>query len=159
VLTTLCAGVGMPLGIVAGQGWECEARPVLRDYQRAKTGALFAAATAAGAEAAGAEAGRWRSLGEWLGEAYQVADDIRDVISDPLQIGKPVGRDVALGRPSVASEHGLGGAVDRFDTLVKHAVEAVPACRGAEGLRAMVRAEAERLVPRALYSERGWVAA
>jgi geranylgeranyl diphosphate synthase type II len=48
------------------------------DYQRAKTGALFAAATEAGALAAGADPAPWRALGEWLGEAYQVADDIRD---------------------------------------------------------------------------------
>lgn len=148
VLATVCSGVGMPLGIVAGQGWECEPRPALRDYQRAKTGALFAAATAAGAEAAGAPAAPWRALGEWLGEAYQVADDIRDVIADPLVLGKPVGRDVALGRPSVATEQGLGGAVEHFDGLVRRAIEAVPACRGAESLRALVRAEAERLVPR-----------
>lgn len=159
VFATVTAGVGMPLGIVAGQGWECEARPQLRDYQRAKTGSLFAAATAGGAEAAGAEAGRWRALGEWLGEAYQVADDIRDVIADPLALGKPVGQDVARGRPSAAIEQGLGGAFERFDGLVRHAIEAVPACRGAESLRVLVRAEAERLVPRAVCAERGWVAA
>jgi geranylgeranyl diphosphate synthase type II len=153
LLATLASGVGMPFGIAAGQGWECEARPVLRDYQRAKTGALFAAATAAGAEAAGQDAGRWRALGEWLGEAYQVADDIRDVIADPLQLGKPVGRDAALGRPSAAIEQGLGGALGHFDTLVRRAVEAVPACRGAEALRTMVRAEAQRLVPRPMRVE------
>lgn len=153
LLATLSAGVGMPWGIAAGQAWECESRTVLRDYQRAKTGALFAAATAAGAEAAGEDAGRWRALGEWLGEAYQVADDLRDVLADPLQLGKPVGRDVALGRPSAAREQGLCGALGRFDTLVHQAVEAVPACRGAEGLRMLVRAEAQRLVPRPMRAE------
>jgi geranylgeranyl diphosphate synthase type II len=159
IFATLSAGVGMPMGIVAGQGWECEARPVLRDYQRAKTGALFAAATAAGAEAAGGEASRWRALGEWLGEAYQVADDIRDVIADPLELGKPVGRDVALGRPSVAIEQGLRGAVCHFDNLVRRAVDAVPVCRGAEALRMLVRAEAERLVPHSVDVEAARVAA
>lgn len=153
LLSTLSAGVGMPWGIAAGQAWECESRTVLRDYQRAKTGALFAAATAAGAEAAGEDAGRWRALGEWLGEAYQVADDLRDVLADPLLLGKPVGRDVALGRPSAAREQGLGGALGRFDTLVQQAVDAVPACRGAEGLRMLVRAESQRLVPRPMRAE------
>jgi geranylgeranyl diphosphate synthase, type II len=157
VIATVTAGVGMPLGIAAGQAWECEPRPVLRDYQRAKTGALFAAATAAGAEAAGADATGWRMLGEWLGEAYQVADDIRDVVADPGQLGKPVGRDVALDRPSAARAQGLGGALDHFDGLVQRAIDAVPACRGAGGLRDLVRAEAERLVPRARCAE--WIAA
>jgi geranylgeranyl diphosphate synthase type II len=146
-------GVGMPMGIVAGQAWECEPRVALRDYQRAKTGALFAAATMAGAEAAGGVASEWAALGEWLGEAYQAADDIRDVAADPSLIGKPIGRDLALGRPSVATELGLSGAVTHFNQLVERAVDAVPACHGAQRLRAIVRAESERLVPAALCRE------
>jgi geranylgeranyl diphosphate synthase type II len=148
VMTTIARGVGMPFGIVAGQAWECEARVALSDYQRAKTGALFAAATTAGAEAAGAPSDAWRALGEWLGEAYQVADDIRDVAADPALLGKPTGQDVALGRPSSAREVGLIGALEHFRRLVACAVEAVPPCRGADALRELVRAEAERLVPR-----------
>ncbi|MFM2119824.1 MAG: hypothetical protein RL722_1292 [Pseudomonadota bacterium] len=153
LIAILCSGVGMPLGIAAGQAWECEPRVTLRDYQRAKTGALFAAATMAGATAAGSAAAPWRALGDWLGEAYQAADDIRDVAADPLLLGKPVGRDLALGRPSVAAELGLIGAVDHFHALVERAVEAVPDCRGAHRLRALVRAESERLVPAAWCSE------
>ena len=147
VLGLLARGVGQPHGIVAGQAWECEPHVSLRDYQRAKTGALFAAATMAGAVAAGSDGTPWRALGEWLGEAYQVADDIRDVAADPVLLGKPTGRDLALGRPSVAAAQGLLGAVAQFQQLVAHAVEAVPDCRGAQRLRALVRAESERLVP------------
>ncbi|MCU0967374.1 MAG: polyprenyl synthetase family protein [Rubrivivax sp.] len=149
VMASVARGVGMPFGIVAGQAWECEPRVALSDYQRAKTGALFAAATAAGAEAAGVDGERWRALGEWLGEAYQVADDIRDVMADPAVLGKPVGQDRALGRPSSAIEQGLLGAIEHFERLVACAIEAVPPCRGASGLRALVRSESERLVPRA----------
>ncbi len=149
VIGTVARGVGMPFGIVAGQAWECEPRVALSDYQRAKTGALFAAATSAGAEAAGADGETWRALGEWLGEAYQVADDVRDVLADPALLGKPTGRDVALGRPSSASEHGLAGAIEHFDRLVACAIEAIPPCRGSSQLRALVRMEAERLVPKA----------
>ena len=153
LLATVAAGVGMPLGIVAGQAWECEPRVALRDYQRAKTGALFAAATAAGALAAGADAEPWRAFGDCLGEAYQVADDIRDVAADPVQLGKPIGQDVALGRPSVAIEQGLGGAILHFDRLVARAIQAIPECPGAFRLRALVRMESERLVPQALTRE------
>jgi geranylgeranyl diphosphate synthase type II len=153
VFGLICNGVGMPMGIVAGQAWECEPRVTLRDYQRAKTGALFAAATMAGAEAAGGVASDWASLGEWLGEAYQAADDIRDVAADPGNIGKPIGRDIALGRPSVAAELGLSGAITHFHQLVERAVDAVPACAGAQRLRAIVRAESERLVPAAWCRE------
>lgn len=147
LLGTVGRGVGVPHGITAGQAWECEPRVTLGDYQRAKTGALFAAATAAGAEAAGADGQVWRALGEWLGEAYQVADDLRDVLADPVLLGKPVGRDIALGRPSSAIEQGLSGAIQHFDRLVACAIEAVPPCRGASQLRQLVRMESERLVP------------
>jgi geranylgeranyl diphosphate synthase, type II len=149
LMATIGSGVGMPFGITAGQAWECEPRVALSDYQRAKTGALFAAATCAGAEAAGMEGNTWRALGEWLGEAYQVADDVRDVMADPALLGKPVGQDVALGRPSSASEHGLSGAIEHFDRLVASAIEAIPPCRGVAQLRELVRMESERLVPKA----------
>jgi geranylgeranyl diphosphate synthase type II len=148
LMGTVCAGVGMPFGIVAGQAWECESRVSLTDYQRAKTGALFAAATMAGAQAAGAPWAPWQALGEWLGEAYQVADDIRDVACDPMLLGKPVGRDVALCRPSAASELGLEGAIAHFDRLVACAAESIPDCPGADQLRALVRQESQRLVPK-----------
>ena len=150
LIGTIAKGVGMPFGIVAGQAWECEPRVTLADYQRAKTGALFAAATAAGALAAGASAEPWRALGDWLGEAYQVADDIRDVAADPSVIGKPTGQDVALCRPSSARELGLEGAIAHFNLLVQSAIDAIPACKGENQLRALVRMEAERLIPKEL---------
>jgi geranylgeranyl diphosphate synthase type II len=137
----------MPGGIVAGQAWECESRVSVSQYHREKTGSLFAAATVAGAQSAGGDAEAWRGLGEWLGEAYQAADDIRDVVADAQQLGKPIGRDAALGRPSVARERGLPAAMRHFDQLVRNAVEAVPECRGAPMLRALVRSESERRVP------------
>ncbi len=150
LLATLSAGVGLPGGIVAGQAWESESRVSLVDYQRAKTGALFVASTACGAQAAGADPAPWRALGEWLGQAYQVADDIRDVMADPQLLGKPVGQDVALGRPSVARDLGLEGAVLHFRALIAQASDSIPECPGAAALRALVRAEAERLVPVAM---------
>ena len=148
VLGVVAKGVGMPFGIVAGQAWESESRVSLTAYQRAKTGALFVAATAGGALAAGADPKPWVALGEWLGEAYQVADDIRDVMADPSLLGKPVGQDVALGRPSSAIDLGLGGAIAYFEKLVQSAIDSVPECASREAMRQLVRMESERLVPR-----------
>ena len=148
LVQTVARGVGAPAGIVAGQAWECEPRVPLADYQRAKTGALFSAATMAGADAAGAEPGPWRLLGERLGEAYQVADDILDAAADAEVIGKPVGRDVALDRPSAVRELGIGNAIRRFDMLMEGAIESIPACPGASHLRALILMESQRLVPK-----------
>jgi geranylgeranyl diphosphate synthase type II len=153
VLQTVMRGVGMPNGIVCGQAWECEPRVALQDYQRAKTGALFVAATMAGAEAAGAPAQPWRALGECLGEAYQVADDIRDVVADAALLGKPTGQDAALGRPSSAAEWGLAASARRFTELVDRAVESIPPCPGRQQFQMLVRAEGERLVPAAVCSD------
>lgn len=150
LLTTLGRSVGTPSGIVAGQAWECEQRLDLAAYQRAKTGALFAGATAMGAVAAGACPDSWRAFGERLGEAYQVADDIHDVAADPQTLGKPTGRDVALDRPSVARELGLEGAVKRLQDMVGIAVAAIPASPRADDLRRLVLHEARRFLPKEL---------
>ena len=149
LLSILARRVGMPKGIVAGQAWECAPFVALPAYHRAKTGSLFAACTEAGALAAGADPHAWQPFGLCLGEAYQVADDIRDVALAVELLGKPQGRDIALCRPSSATELGLTGAIAHFDRLVARAAAAIPACAGASALRALVRAESERLVPQA----------
>jgi len=149
LLSIVAKRVGAPTGIVAGQAWECESYVGLAAYHRAKTGSLFAACTEAGALAAGANPERWQSFGLLLGEAYQVADDIRDAAMATEMLGKDSGQDIALCRPSSATEMGLTGAIAHFDALLARAVGAIPPCRGASALRTLVRAESERLVPEA----------
>ena len=140
-------GVGAPGGLCAGQAWESEPVAPLREYHRAKTGALFIAATAAGAAAAGADPGPWRDLGDRLGEAYQVADDLKDALADVAAIGKPIGVDMALARPSAVADLGVDGAIARLKQLIGQALEAIPDCPGAAMLEAIVKGEAERLAP------------
>ena len=108
LMLSIGQAVGVPCGIVAGQAWECEESADLAQYQREKTGALFAAATLAGAAATGSEAEPWRPLGACLGEAFQVADDILDATADPSVIGKPVGQDIAHQRPERGTRIGPG---------------------------------------------------
>lgn len=146
--TIIARAVGMPNGIVAGQGWESEAAPDLVLYQRAKTGSLFAGAAMAGAAAAGHLADPWGTLGYRLGEAYQVADDIRDVMCREKDIGKPVGQDKALGRPNAVHELGVRGAARKLVELVEDAAESVPDCIGAVVLKAQIRAQASRFLPK-----------
>lgn len=147
VIGAIAHAVGAPLGIAAGQAWECERMIDLAAYQQAKTGALFAAATVIGALAAGHRGDAWRSLGEHLGEAYQVADDIRDVTGDPDELGKPVGQDLAHRRPNAVQALGLAGAVQRLRGLVAQAADAIPACAGQAELRSLILLESRRLLP------------
>jgi geranylgeranyl diphosphate synthase type II len=151
LVSTVGSCVGAPGGIVAGQAWECEPVLDLEEYHRAKTGALFAGATMAGAAAAGHEAHPWRALGEKLGLAYQVADDIRDVAADAAEIGKPTGQDAALGRRNAVHDLGLAGAIRHLDGLVSQAVDSVPACPGAGGLRSLIVAETKSFLPKNLH--------
>jgi geranylgeranyl diphosphate synthase type II len=150
LMITVGRAVGAPHGIAAGQAWECEPNADLSQYQRAKTGALFAAATVAGAAAAGADPEPWRILGERLGEAYQVADDIGDVFSNPADMGKPTGRDSALGRPNAALTMGISGAMQHLEELANAAATSIPPCPGREELKALTLSEARRLLPRDL---------
>ena len=141
---------GSPAGLVAGQAWESETSADLGVYHRAKTGALFTAATTAGAVAAGADPAAWQALGDRIGEAYQVADDLSDAVGRPEDLGKPVGRDQAFERPSAVIELGIEGAVARLHALIQSAVGSIPDCRGADGLRQLVQLQVKRLVPKAL---------
>ncbi len=141
--------VGMPMGIAAGQAWECEPRVDLGAYQRAKTASLFSAATMSGAAAAGAEPEAWRRLGEKLGEAYQVADDLRDALADEEEAGKTTGRDAVLGRPSAALTLGIPACLRHLEDLIGEAIEAIPPCPGRQALEQLILLEARRLVPKA----------
>ncbi len=147
LLRCLADALTPPNGIIAGQAWECEPAAELSAYQRAKTGSLFVSAAMAGAIAGGGDPQAWRVLGERLGEAYQIADDIRDVVASQEEIGKPVGRDVALGRPNAVVALGMARAIAIFETLVEQALESIPPCGGRQRLQQLIRAEALRLVP------------
>jgi geranylgeranyl diphosphate synthase type II len=150
LLTTIAAATGVPHGIVAGQAWECEPSLDLSTYHRAKTGALFTAATLAGAAAANGTADAWSLLGERLGEAYQVADDLHDVASAAEDLGKPVGQDAAHGRANAVDRLGIDGTIRHLRGLVAEAIDSIPDCDGNADLRALIQAQAKRFIPSSL---------
>jgi geranylgeranyl diphosphate synthase, type II len=150
VLNIVARAVGAPNGIIAGQAWESEPEIDLRTYHRTKTGALFMAATALGAVTSEADPQPWYGFGDALGIAYQIADDLHDYASASADMGKPVGQDAARGRPNAAAENGVGATLELLKAQVAAAVAAVPECRGADALKAMVAGEAKRLVPKEL---------
>ena len=153
LMDNLSVGVGLPNGIVAGQAWECETTADLAQYQRSKTGALFVSATSAGAIACGQSPLPWAPLGTFLGEAYQVADDIRDVLGDVEMLGKPVGQDKLNERPSSAQALGLEGAIHHFDSLIAQAGKSIPDCACKDMLKQLVLLESQRLVPKSMCED------
>ena len=148
LVTTLARQTGMPHGICAGQGWESEPQIDLAAYHRSKTAALFVAATQMGAIAAGHEdSAAWFELGARIGEAFQVADDLRDALYDADDLGKPAGQDERHGRPSAVAAYGVEGAIRRLKDILGGAIASIPHCPGEAALAHMVRAQAERLTP------------
>ena len=150
MVLALSKGVGAPTGIAAGQAWECEDSPTLARYQRQKTGALFVAATQLGAASAGADVQGWAGLGQGLGEAYQVVDDILDVAADPDEIGKPVGKDSDLVRPNSVLERGMDESERYLQNLLEEAAASIPACPGESALREQIRLESQHFMDMAL---------
>ena len=109
----LTSATGSTNGVIGGQGLELEPHAVdVGHYHRQKTAALFRAAAAGGAVCCGAEpdVSRWARLGELIGCALQLRDDIDDVDGDADQMGKPTGRDAALGRPNAVLQQGRDNA-------------------------------------------------
>lgn len=155
LIRVLAQRTGMPGGICAGQGWESEAEVNLAAYHRAKTGALFIAATQMGAIAAGQEPEPWEELGARIGEAFQVADDLKDALLTEAEMGKPAGQDAAHARPSAVRELGVQGAVSHLKDILGGAIASIPSCPGEAMLAAMVRAYAERMTPVNLQPVRG----
>ena len=149
LILTLTKRSGMPGGICAGQGWESEAEVDLSAYHQAKTGALFIAATQMGAIAAGQEAEPWFELGARIGEAFQVADDLRDALYDAETLGKPAGQDDLHGRPNAVSILGVDGAISRLKDILSGAIASIPSCPGEAQLAQMVQAYAKQVTPTA----------
>ncbi len=147
LIRVLSKRTGMPFGICAGQGWESEAEVNLSAYHQAKTGALFIAATQMGAVAGGQEAEPWFELGARIGEAFQVADDLRDALYDEATLGKPAGQDEVHDRPNAVHVLGVDGAIRRLKDILGGAIASIPSCPGEAALAEMVRSYAEKVTP------------
>ena len=96
-----------------------------------KTGALMRCAIRMGAMAAGQEGlailpqlDRYAAA---VGLAFQVQDDILDIISDTETLGKPQGSDQQLHKSTYPALLGLEGAMNKAQVLLAEALEALQA--------------------------------
>lgn len=91
--------------------------PATLEYiHRHKTGALYRVAVRSGAILAGAGEEQLAALtayAEHLGLAFQIVDDILDVVGDAGKIGKPVGSDEKNSKVTYPSLFGLPAAWDK----------------------------------------------
>ncbi len=105
----------------------------LKEIHRNKTGALMKCAIQLGAYAAGekgvAVLPQLNQFADAIGLAFQVQDDILDIISDTETLGKPQGSDEELNKSTYPALLGLEGAQQKAQSLLQealHALEAIP---------------------------------
>lgn len=82
----------------------------LREIHRLKTGSLIRSCLRVGGILAGGPADDLDALGrygEWAGLAFQIVDDILDVIGEESKLGKATGRDATLAKVTFPSVFGL----------------------------------------------------
>lgn len=121
----MCGGQALDL---AAEGKSVDL-PQLEQIHRHKTGALIRAAVRLGALAAG-EKGRLAlpvldRYADAIGLAFQVQDDILDVIGDTAVIGKRQGADQDLGKSTYPSLMGLDNARIKAWDLYQEALSAL----------------------------------
>ena len=92
------------------------------DIIRRKTASLIGTCCLLGAHLAGADetrVERMRVFGESLGIAFQIVDDVLDVVGDEAEAGKSLGRDADMGKLTLPLIHFLqnGGGDQRAETL------------------------------------------
>ncbi len=132
-------------GMVGGQvvDMESEGRsidlPTLEYIHTRKTGALILAAIQCGALIGGADDASFEALtryGARAGLAFQVADDILDIVGEQDVLGKDIGSDQARGKATYPALLGLEESRRRARELRDMALEALePLGPGAEPLR------------------------
>ncbi|WP_027397064.1 polyprenyl synthetase family protein [Anaerovibrio lipolyticus] len=135
VVREMSIGAG-PNGMVGGQAIDLEAEgkqkslslEELKKMHAGKTGALFRAAIRSGAIVAGAsdeELAALTTYADCFGLAFQITDDILDVIGDEAVIGKPVGSDERNDKSTYVSLTSLDEAKKLAADTVAEAVDAL----------------------------------
>lgn len=125
-VTHLLARSAGSRGMVGGQVVDMESEgspidlPTLEYIHTHKTGALILASIEIGAIIGGADEKQRRALcryGEAAGLAFQVADDILDIVADQQDLGKDVGSDRGRDKATYPALLGLDGARQRAREL------------------------------------------
>jgi farnesyl diphosphate synthase/geranylgeranyl diphosphate synthase type II len=118
-------------GMVGGQSLDMQAtdRDLTLDELKAmhamKTGALITAALQMGGIIGGAserQQAALRDVGDRIGLAFQIIDDVLDVRSDSATLGKTSGKDAATNKSTYVAHLGLDAAEAEADRLYEEAM-------------------------------------
>jgi len=154
MVAELAAGAGTVNGMIGGQVADLEAEGKQVDAARleyihsSKTGALIRASVRIGAIYAGANQEQFAVLSDYgthIGLAFQIVDDILDVVGSTETLGKTAGKDAAQQKATFPALYGLVASREHAKQHLIHAVEALgPIGDGSVRLREI----AERIITR-----------
>lgn len=99
---------------------------VLQTMDSLKTGALIRCAARLGVLAAKGSESELEAASlyaESLGHAFQIVDDILDVIGDEKELGKPIGSDAQSNKSTYVTILGIDKSKEYADTLTKKAID------------------------------------
>ena len=150
ILARAAGGRGMVGGQVLDMAGEGRALGLteVEELQRLKTGALIRAAVEMGCAVAGGAEEQREALcryADCLGLAFQIQDDILDVVGDEATLGKPIGSDARSDKTTFVALKGLADCRILVAELTDRAVEALaPFGSEAESLRGLAQSLAGR---------------
>jgi len=154
LVAELATAAGTVNGMIGGQVADLEAEGKAVDgarldyIHRSKTGALIGASVRMGGIYADADAEQLAALGrygEHIGLAFQIVDDILDVVGNSESLGKTAGKDAAQRKATFPALYGLEASRERAQEHFQQATEALEVF-GEHGLR--LRQIAEKIVQR-----------
>ncbi|MFT4014304.1 MAG: polyprenyl synthetase family protein [Paracoccus sp. (in: a-proteobacteria)] len=136
---------GQALDIAAETAVEPLDLAAIKRLQGAKTGALIQFSAVSGAIMAGEDHGPLSDYARHLGLAFQIQDDILDVIGEEAEMGKRLKKDDQANKATFVSLLGLEGAQEKARKLSRAAEAALaPYGEAAGNLRALARFVVER---------------
>jgi len=134
VIQELAHAIGTVRGMVGGQVVDLETTDSTGDPARleyihsAKTGAFMRAAVRSGAIMAQADQNdlaRVTAYGEKIGLAFQIADDLLDVVGSQAEVGKTIGKDEQQHKATYPALHGIEASKQIASRLAEEACEAL----------------------------------
>lgn len=128
VLVRACGADGMVAGQVLDTVYDVTDGEGLARLNRLKTGVMISAAVELGCVAAKMSVGmRTQALAyaDGLGRAFQIRDDMLDVMGDVNVFGKPIGSDKEVGKTTLVDVLGLEGCEKEAEHCTASAKQAV----------------------------------